>query len=111
MSNTQKIWLWIFIAMFVLPEILWGNLIRILKISFLPIYRDVQYFNDTPIVAFLIIIIETIGISGIFYLFNKKDIRINISLKFFLNVLLAIIFLALIVSLYLSYAMSQISLF
>ena len=71
MNKVQKIWMWIFIAMFAVPEILWGGLIKIFKISFLPIYKDIQYFSDNPGVALLLIVIEIIGISGVIYLIIK----------------------------------------
>ena len=111
MTKPQKIWMWIFIATFALPEILWGNLIKILRVSFLPIYRNVQYFTDTPVVAFLVITIEVVSILGVFYLLNKKDEEINIILRSILNIVLVAIFLALIISLYLSYVMTQVSFF
>ncbi|OGZ79174.1 MAG: hypothetical protein A2358_04245 [Candidatus Staskawiczbacteria bacterium RIFOXYB1_FULL_37_44] len=111
MTKTQKIWMWIFIAMFAVPEILWGDIVKILKISFIPIYKSVQYFTDKPGIAFLVIIVEIIGISGIFYLLNKKVKKINVVLKYILDAILVIIFFALVISLYLSYAVSRINLF
>ena len=105
----QKVWLWIFGAMFAVPEILWGNLLKIFKINFLPIYKDVQYFTDNPKMAFLVIIAEIIGIFGIIYFLNKKSLGIDKKIKYVLNALLVFISLILIVSLYLSSVMSQIS--
>lgn len=109
MTKVQKIWMWIFGAMFLIPEILWGNLIKIFGISFLPIYRNVQLFIDEPSVVFLIIIIEIIGIVGIIYLLNKKNIIINLALKYIFDTALIIILLALALSLFLSYLTSRIS--
>ncbi|MCX6718455.1 MAG: hypothetical protein NTY81_02530 [Candidatus Staskawiczbacteria bacterium] len=111
MTKIQKIWLWIFMAMFAVPEILWGNLIKIFKISFLPIYKNIKYFTDEPMIAFLVIIIEIIGISGIIYLLNKKDAKINTILKYALDIVLVIILLVLVLSLCLSYSMSRINFF
>jgi len=110
MTKIQKIWLWIFIAMFAVPEILWGSLIKVFKISFLPLYKDVQYFSDNPGVAFLLIIIEIIGISGIIYLLNKKSLSVSLKLKYIFNILLIIILVILVISLFLSYGMSKINL-
>lgn len=109
MSKVQKIWLWIFGAMFLVPEVLWGNLLKIFKISFLPVYRNVQIFTENPNIAFLVIIVEIIGVSGIIYLLSKKDLGVSIKLKYILNTLLVIILLILLMSLYLSYGVSQIS--
>ena len=108
MTKKQKIWMWIFVAMFAIPEILWGNLLGILKISFLPIYKNIQIFTDKPTLAFLVIVSEVIGIFGIFYLFNRKSNVSNIWVKYVLNVLLSIIFLLLLISLYLSIVATQI---
>ena len=109
LPKTQKIWLWISGAMFLVPEILWGNLLKIFKISFLPIYKNVQIFTDNPSVAFLIIITEIIGVSGIIYLLNKKDSEVSIKFRYVSNILLVIILLILLISLYLSYGVSQIN--
>jgi len=109
MTKVQKIWLGLSAAMFVIPEVMWGNLIQIFKISFLPIYKDVQLFTDKPLLAFLIIILEISGTLGCIYLLNRKKYTNNIYLKYIINIILVIILLALILSLFLSFVMSQIS--
>ena len=107
MSNLQKIWLGVSLVFFIGFEVLWGNLIKILNISFLPIYKDVQLFTDKPRYAFLIIFIEILSILSCFYLFNiKKDSRY---LRYAINIILLVILLTLIFSLYVSYIMSNIS--
>jgi hypothetical protein len=109
MSKTEKIWMWIFIAMFAVPEILWGNLIKVFGIYFFPIYKNIQFFIDTPSLAFLVIAIEIIGVSGVFYIINKKQVGLPLNLKYVFNIVLVIIFLVLLASLYLSYVATQIS--
>ena len=109
MTKIQKICLWVSAAMFVVPEVKWGNLIRIFKISFLPIYKDVQLFTDKTLLAFFIIILEIFGVSGCLYLFNRKKYINSIYLKYITNIILVIILSALILSLFLSFVMSQIS--
>ncbi len=109
LSKTQKIWLCIFGAMFTVPEILWGDLLKIFKISLLPIYKDTQLFNDKPNLAFLIIVIEIIGISGITYLFNKSNLKNIIFLKYISNIFLVVVLLILLLSLFLSYSINQIN--
>lgn len=110
-SKKQKTWLWIFGLMFLVPEILWGDLIRVFRISFLPVYRNQYFFNNNPFVAFLVIIIEMVAISGIIYLINRSGVGLKRFKKYFLNVLLGLILLVLAISLYLSAVMSSISLF
>ncbi len=105
----QKIWLWIFGAMFVVPEVLWGDLLKVLKISFLPIYQDVQTFTENPSIAFLVIIIEVIGISGVIYLINKAGFKNRYYLKYVFNIFLVIILLLLLLGLFFSYSISQIN--
>jgi hypothetical protein len=110
-TKKEKIWMWIFIAMFVVPEILWGNLVKIINISFLPIFKNSQFFTDNPVVAFAVIMVEIIGISATFYLLNKKYLKEKLVLKYIVDTILIVIFLALLVSLYLSYVATQISFF
>ena len=109
LSKKQKVWLYIFGAMFLIPEILWGNIINILQIYFLPIFKNRQIFIDKPIIAFFIIVVEIVSVTGFIYLFNSNDNKINKVTKYIINVLLSIIFLILAISLYLSFVMSRIS--
>ena len=90
MKKTQKIWMWIFIAMFALPEILFFTTpLSILSIvnNFSetniksPIYFFInqQFFTDHPIYLFLILAIEWLGILGLLAMsikFNKKILYI-----------------------------------
>jgi len=109
MTKIQKIWMWIFSAMFLIPEILWGNLIKVFKISFLPVYKNIQFFINNPPVAFLVIIVEIAGITGIIYLLNKKNIISNSTFKNIYNIVLIFVLLALLASLFLSLVVSRIS--
>ncbi len=77
----------------------------------MPIYGDLQVFTDKPILAFLVITVEIIGIGGIVYLINREEALFYQKSKYILNIVFGIILLALLLSLYLSYAMTQISFF
>ena len=47
MSKMQKVWLWVFLGMFILPEVLWGGLLS----SFLnlkPVFNPVACRASTP---------------------------------------------------------------
>ena len=82
MTKTQKIWLWIFIAMFALPEILFlttpALLMSISGKSFSGISSliiNYKFFLDHPLYLLFIIAIEWIGALGIFVFninFNKN---------------------------------------
>ena len=83
MTKKQKVWLGVSLAMFVVPEVLWGAIIKILDVSFVPVYKDPQFFYDHPFFALLLIVVELIGISGLIYVVNKISLR-NFS-KYFLR--------------------------
>lgn len=108
LSKVQKTWLWVFGAMFVVPEALWGNIVKILKLSFLPIFRSPKFFAQNPKLAFAVIIIEAIGIIGVIYLINRSALNLSKIFKYIFNTILVIILLVLLLSLYLSYGVSQI---
>ena len=72
MTKTQKIWLAIFLAMFVIPEVLWGpasgGLYLFFKIKLKPIFPDSQVLNDHFAFIILILASELIGIIGMIWL-------------------------------------------
>jgi len=70
MTKKQKIWLWIFIVMFALPEILFLNILSFFSIflnikivNLMSLIRGQNYFLN-PIEFFIIIGIEIIGVLG-----------------------------------------------
>lgn len=105
LSKMQKIWLWIFGAMFLVPEVLWGPLVKALNFSFLPIYGNVQVFTESPMVAYLVVILEIIGVAGLIYLFNK--IYRGSKLRYLLCGILVFILIFLIISLLFTYTISN----
>lgn len=108
LSKLQKTWTWIFGAMVIVPEVLWGNLIKALRVPFLPIYGNIQIFTSKPALAYLVIIMEIVGTIGLIYLLNRE--YQNGKLKYFFNAFLGLVLLLLIISLCLSYAISNIQL-
>ena len=88
MTKKQKIWLWVFIAMFAVPEILWSPVVNFIYSFFNPLKNgrpqllrnsflfDYKYENLLK----LIIFIQTIGIIifFIFWLKNKTNINTKI---------------------------------
>lgn len=97
-SKIQKIWLWIFGGMFVVPEILWspiGNFIysffsypingnpQLLRSNFLFNY---QYENMLKIVVLL----QSIGTVFFFMLWVKNKKNINSGLIFLVTLLLSL---------------------
>jgi hypothetical protein len=107
MTKKQKIWLWVFIGMFILLELLYGAIIKIFNLSILPIYKDPQLFYDNPSVALLILLIELIVTIGLIYLINK--IKFSKLYKIITNIFLVIISLFLFAGLILGYTLSHIS--
>ncbi|OGI78973.1 hypothetical protein A3F19_03050 [Candidatus Nomurabacteria bacterium RIFCSPHIGHO2_12_FULL_37_29] len=112
MMKIQKIWLGVFVVMFVVPEILWGALISsiasIFKINFHSLLTNSQVFSDHPIFAYLIICTEIIGIAGLLHR-NLKNNYENKILKNILSTILVMLIIMLLGLLYLNYAMSNIS--
>ena len=109
MSKMQKTWLWIFGAMFVVPEILWspiGNFIyslfsrpvngysQLLRKNFL---FDYQYESLLKIIIF----IQLIGIV-LFFIFWLKN-KINIQSKILFWIVLFLSLLVLLISLFIAY--------
>ncbi len=101
MTKTQKVWLWVFIAMFIVPEALWspvGNTIyslfqsgkrhpEVLRANFLFNY---QYENLLK----LIVVVQFIGVTlSLFYLikYRKSISTLIFFLLFIINFLLFII--------------------
>ncbi|OGZ75275.1 MAG: hypothetical protein A3G45_02730 [Candidatus Staskawiczbacteria bacterium RIFCSPLOWO2_12_FULL_37_15] len=90
MTKMQKVWLWIFIAMFAVPEILF--FITPLSISSVinnfsginirpPIYLFIskQFLTDNPIYPLFAMVIEWVGILGLLIKsikFNKKIVAV-----------------------------------
>ena len=84
MTKTQKIWMWIFIAMFTIPEILWspvGNFIysffKPLKNGYSQLLRnnflfDYRYEN---LLKFIILIQSIAVVSFLIFLFKNKNIK------------------------------------
>lgn len=71
MTKKQKIWMWIFIAMFIVPEILCSFLLSFLEflsIKINPLYLFVinrQFFIDFPAYLMVLNIIEWLGVLGL----------------------------------------------
>ena len=77
----------IFLAMFSIPEILFGSLFNattsIIGLPLHSVYYNLSFFNDYPYITFLIIISEIISISGLWYLNLKINQGSNIKRIFF----------------------------
>jgi hypothetical protein len=113
MTKIQKTWMWVFIAMFALPEILFFNTpLALISLSSNfsasdinpPIYFLInpQFFIDYPVFSLLVMIIEWLGVLGLFVISIKFSKKIP-------AILLGIILLWLSVELYLGYIISSMS--
>ncbi len=79
MTKTQKIWLWISLAMFFIPEIFFSPIISffaslygVTNFSFLyEHFINPQFFIDNPIYLFIILSIECLGMLGLL-IYNIK---------------------------------------
>ncbi len=91
MNKTTKTWLWIFIAMFAVPEILFFTTISAIasiisnfsETSIIPpiyYFFDKHFFADYPIFPLLIMIIEWIGVLKLLLISIKSNKKIISSL-------------------------------
>jgi len=110
MLKIQKIWMWIFIAMFALPEILFSTILSsILNYSgksFLTLsslFVGSRFFINNPLYFFIILVMEMISILGLIIISIKNK-------KIILTVLLAMILLWLMFVFFLGYVSNNISL-
>ncbi len=112
MTRLQKIWFWISLSLFLIPEILFSPLISLVAFFFgvenFPslIYRFIsqQFFLDNQFYSFIILIIEIVGVIGLL-IYNKKFSR-NISVAILLFVILIILILLLYVGFSLRHGIS-----
>lgn len=108
-AGKHKIWMWIFIAMFAVPEILFSFLLSIIDFSgknIIPLYSFIishQFFIDNSIYLLIANFIEWLGALGLIIISIKHNKKI-------LAFLLAIILLWLSVELYFGYAISNMGL-
>ncbi len=104
MTKVQKIWLSVFLAMFLVPEILWGPLLGLLSnfggnILF-PVFKNSQYVENNAAVMNLILISELVGMIGIGVI-NFKYFKSNSVVKFASGTLIILITVYLIFATYL----------
>lgn len=110
MSKLQKIWLWIFGAMFVVPEIIFSiilsSVINYFGKDFLTlssIFVDSRFFINNPFYFFTTLIIEIIAIIGLIILCIKHN-------KGIFAILLGVILLWLVFIFFMAYLSNNISL-
>ncbi len=93
MSKTQKIWLSIFLGMFIVPEVIWGSTFGYLSLT----NRLFQESNKSLLL--LVLLVQIVGCAGAIIYLIKNQIRKNILFW----VIVAILILVLFKSLFLFY--------
>ena len=91
MTKIQKIWIWIFLAMFAIPEILWSPVLNFLYIFYkggnVPIILRNNFLinSDYKLLAILIIFLQSMGalISSILIL--KSNVKFLSKIILFLT--------------------------
>ena len=110
MTKKQKIWFWVFFAMFVVPEVLWGAVSGVLylffKINIRPVFPDSQIINSHYSLVVLILVAELVGIIGVWKILIKNN-NLNKITRYFLYFIFLLIVMALIIVGYLSYALDK----
>ena len=113
MTKVQKIWLWIFVAMFAIPEILWSPILTL----FLPLFLGGGYkFRDSflfsgdisPFVSTVVISIQFLAIlSASILLYRNRNKSIY---KLFVFIFLFLVSIVTFIALYFQIAISGSSL-
>ncbi|MFA6551914.1 MAG: hypothetical protein WCT19_00240 [Candidatus Paceibacterota bacterium] len=108
MTKTQKIWLMILGAMFILPEVLWGGLITtFFKFKIIPLFDTGSFFVNYPLLGHIMFLLEIAGVFGLLFI-NQKS-QYNKSLKYFLSVILFLILISIIWIAYVYYSFYRVS--
>ncbi len=112
MTKAQKNWLWVSVAMFAVPEVLWGGLLNaltsVIHVPIHSVYTDIQYFTDHPFYVYLIFFVEILFVLLSVKIIYKSEFK-NKYIKIFILVVLSLLALLLLGLLYLNYMMSQVS--
>lgn len=110
MTKNQKLWFWTSLALFIVPEILWGPILGVLnlflKINILPIFPDVQLINDHFILVALILACEVVGVSGLLKLTGGAE-GMNSFVKYATSVVLVALLISIIIVFYLSFSLNS----
>ena len=97
MSKVQKIWMWVFIAMFAVPEILWSPIINFLytfwKGGNTPVILRDNFLihSDYRKLAIIIVLLQCLGLLSSLILIYKTSTKVVFKIIF--SVLLFVLFL------------------
>ena len=114
MNKIQKIWLWVSMVMFLVPEIFFSPIISffaslsgITNFPFLYKYFiDLNFFSDNPIYLFIILSIEFLGALGLL-IWNVKFNHYKY--KIFLTVIITLIIFTLLLLFFVGYSVTNMS--
>src|SRR3989344_2535356 len=107
--SEQKIWLWIFIAMFAIPEILWSPVLTIISPFFVGSgykFRDSFLFSGdvSPSILTLVILVQFSGVLFAGILLNKN--RNKSIYKLFISIFFIFLSIITLITLYFQIAIS-----
>ena len=113
MKKKEKIWFWIFLIMFILPEFIFSFLISSISsflgvVSFPFIYKmfvSQQFFIDNQIYLFLALVVEFLGLLGLLIS------NIRFSNNKFIRILLVVLLIFLGFTFIIGYSISNMSFF
>jgi len=98
MNKIQKIWMWIFIAMFAIPEILFSfvlSFVEFFGMDIIPLYSfffKYHFFIDHPVYLLIAEAIEWIGVLGLLIMSVKSNKKILTFLLFIILLWISINF-------------------
>ncbi|MFA5990986.1 MAG: hypothetical protein WC794_01925 [Candidatus Doudnabacteria bacterium] len=104
MTKVQKIWLGVFLAMFLVPEILWGPILGLMsnygENIILPIFKNSQFIENNVVVMNFILISELVAVIGMGVI-NFKYCKSNKIVKITSGVIIILVTFYLIFATYL----------
>ena len=101
MTKRQKIWLWVFLVMFIVPEATWGPVLGGINFFIHTKFRPIILNSGSGLLSYAILLIEFVGAIGLLRLNNKRNNKGQFLLQLF-NIALILILLVLSFVLYIS---------
>lgn len=111
MTKSQKLWFWVGLITFLVFEIIWGVIFNALssmvRLPLHSLYFNHRLFNDHPVYAYAIILIELVSVLSLIYIVWLAKLGRLLKGAFYL--IFSLLALCLVFLLWLSYAVSHIS--
>lgn len=109
MTKIQKIWFWIFIVVFLVPEVLLGPVLGGINFLFHTRFNSIlssQLTLENSLITYAVLLAESVGVVGVFIL-NQKIKNYEI-IKVLINTIIILVILVLTLVWYMSLSLDGI---